>query len=256
MRNDGVTFSIAGHAYWAPGLTTPDAWVQWATAPVAAPTTPEHVARADPPVKAMPPMLRRRAGFFGKMALEVAYECLQGRTDVPVVFCSRHGEVARALELLTDLARGEPLSPTAFSMSVHNANVGLLTIARKDRANHIALAAGGATIETAVIEACGLLADGAASVLLVACEAPLPELFVPFLEVQEEAHAWAWLLTAPAGDPISLRWRASGDAVTTDLPDSLAAARFHLGGAAVMARCDGRLRWEWRRGPDGAGGNA
>ena len=297
MRNDGVTFSIARHAYWAPGLTTLAAWTQWAQAPVAAPI----ILGEEPGVKAMPPMLRRRAGFFGKMALEVAYECLDGRTDVPVVFCSRHGEVARAVELLSDLARGEPLSPTAFSMSVHNAHVGLLTIARKDRANHIALAAGGATIEHAVIEACGLLADGAASVLLVACDAPLPELFMPFRDGVEQAHAWAWLLTAPvvepaAGDPaagepaagapaagapavgypaagasaadasvacapaacasVTLRWSASADAASVDLPGGLAVARFLLGGAAAMERCDGRLRWHWALGNGGAGVNA
>lgn len=287
MRNDGVTFSIARHAYWAPGLTTLAAWTQWAQAPVAAPI----ILGEEPGVKAMPPMLRRRAGFFGKMALEVAYECLDGRTDVPVVFCSRHGEVARAVELLSDLARGEPLSPTAFSMSVHNAHVGLLTIARKDRANHIALAAGGATIEHAVIEACGLLADGSASVLLVACDAPLPELFMPFRDGVEQAHAWAWLLTAPlvepeAGDPaasdpaagapaagasaadasvacapaacasVTLRWVASDDAATVDLPGGLAVARFLLGGAAAMERCDGRLRWHWTRGNGDAGVNA
>jgi len=287
MRNDGVTFSIARHAYWAPGLTTLAAWTQWAQAPVAAPI----ILGEEPGVKAMPPMLRRRAGVFGKMALEVAYECLDGRTDVPVVFCSRHGEVARAVELLSDLARGEPLSPTAFSMSVHNAHVGLLTIARKDRANHIALAAGGATIEHAVIEACGLLADGAASVLLVACDAPLPELFMPFRDGVEQAHAWAWLLTAPvvepaAGDPaagapavgypaagasaadasvacapaacasVTLRWSASADAANVDLPGGLAVARFLLGGAAAMERCDGRLRWHWTRGNGDAGVNA
>lgn len=255
MLNEGVTFSIARHAYWAPGLTTLSAWKEWAQAPVAAPI----ILGEEPGVKAMPPMLRRRAGFFGKMALEVAYECLDGRTNVPVVFCSRHGEVARAVELLSDLARGEPLSPTAFSMSVHNAHVGLLTIARKDRANHIALAAGGATIEHAVIEACGLLADGAASVLLVACDAPLPELFLPFREGVEQAHAWAWLLTAPAaagaaaaGDEMTVRWSASGDAATVDLPGGLAVARFHLGGAAAMERCDGRLRWRWARSKTGA----
>ena len=287
MRNDGVIFSIARHAYWAPGLTTLAAWTQWAQAPVAAPI----ILGEEPGVKAMPPMLRRRAGFFGKMALEVAYECLDGRTDVPVVFCSRHGEVARAVELLSDLARGEPLSPTAFSMSVHNAHVGLLTIARKDRANHIALAAGAATIEHAVIEACGLLADGAASVLLVACDAPLPELFLPFRDGVEQAHAWAWLLTMPvvepaAGEPaagaptvgypaagasaadasvacasaacasVTLRWSASADAASVDLPGGLAVARFHLGGAAAMERCDGRLRWRWTRSHVGAGVSA
>lgn len=245
MRKDGVTFSIARHAQWAPGLTTPEAWAQWARAPQ--PITPGE----EPAVKAMPPMLRRRAGLFGKMALEVAYECLDGRSDVPTVFCSRHGEVSRALELLSDLANGEPLSPTAFSMSVHNANVGLLTIARKDRANHIALAAGGATIEHAVIEACGLLEDGAPMVLLVACDAPLPELFVPFLDCTEQAYAWAWLMTradaesnAPA---LALRWSASDAAPSSDLPGGLAVAQFFLSGADSMARSDGRLRWCWSR---------
>ena len=120
MRTQGVSFSIARHAAWAPGLTTAEEWAQWAQAPFAI------AAGAEPGVKMMPPMLRRRAGPLGKMALEVAYQCLDGRSDVPSVFCSRHGEVARAVDLLTDLAHGEPLSPTAFGMAVHNATADLV----------------------------------------------------------------------------------------------------------------------------------
>src|SRR5471030_3131270 len=180
MRTNGVSFSISRHAEWAPGLAASEAWEQWAQAPFAI------QAGAEPGVKAMPAMLRRRAGFLGKMALEVAYQCLDGLSDIPTVFCSRHGEVARALELLSDLARGDALSPTAFGMSVHNATAGLLTIARGDRANHLALAGGADTIEHAVIEACGLLADGATMVLLVACDCPLPALFSPFEDCEEQ----------------------------------------------------------------------
>jgi hypothetical protein len=248
MRTHGVTFTIVRHAEWAPGLTTPEAWAEWARAPR------RIGAGADPGVKAMPAMLRRRAGLLGKMALEVAYQCLDGRTDVPTVFCSRHGEVSRALELLTDLARGEPLSPTAFSMSVHNATAGLLTIARADRANHVALAAGAATIEHAVIEACGLLADGAPMVLLVASDCRLPDLFLPFQECEEQPHAWAWLMKAAAegdaeggGEAIALRWSASAQAPASGMPGGLAVAAFLLGGADRMERCDGRLRWRWSR---------
>jgi 3-oxoacyl-(acyl-carrier-protein) synthase len=36
------------------------------------------------------------------------------RRDVATLFCSRHGEVARAVELLTDLARDDALSPTRY----------------------------------------------------------------------------------------------------------------------------------------------
>ena len=247
MRTHGVTFSIVRHAQWAPGLTTPEAWTQWARAPH------RIVAGGEPGVKAMPAMLRRRAGFLGKMALEVAYQCIdgcgEGGGDIPTVFCSRHGEVARALDLLSDLARGEALSPTAFSMSVHNATAGLLTIARADRANHIALAAGAATIEHAVIEACGLLADGAPMVLLVASDCQLPELFLPFQDCEEQPHAWAWLMTAADGadDPIALRWSASGQAPSSGMPGGLEVAAFQLSGADRMERCDGRMRWSWSR---------
>ena len=245
MRTHGVRFSIARHAEWAPGLTTPEAWAAWAEAPYAIQPGEE------PGVKAMPAMLRRRAGFLGKMALEVAYQCLDGRGDIPTVFCSRHGDVARAVELLTDLARGEPLSPTAFGMAVHNAIPGLLTIARGDRANHIALASGAATIEHAVIEACGLLADGAPSVLLVACDCPLPALFKPFEECEEQPHAWAWLMTAADGDgdvdTIALDWSACGDPPASRVPGGLELAAFHLRGARTMERRDGRLRWRWSR---------
>jgi hypothetical protein len=244
MRSHGVTFSIAGHAEWAPGLTTPDAWALWASAPHAI------GAGGEPGVKAMPAMLRRRAGFLGKMALEVAYRCLDGHADggkdIPTVFCSRHGEVSRALELLTDLAQGEALSPTAFSMSVHNATAGLLTIARADRANHIALAAGAATIEHAVIEACGLIDDGAPMVLLVASDCRLPDLFVAYQDRDEQPHAWAWLMTA--GDAMALRWSASDEAPSSRTPGALEVAAFYLGGADALERRDGRVRWRWSRG--------
>lgn len=241
MRTLGVSFSIARHAEWAPGLATSEAWAEWARAPY--PIVPGE----EPGVKAMPAMLRRRAGFLGKMALEVAYQCLDGRSDIPTVFCSRHGDVTRAVDLLTDLARGEALSPTAFGMAVHNAIPGLLTIARGDRANHIALASGAATIEHAVIEACGLLADGAPMVLLVACDCPLPELFKPFEDCEEQPYAWAWLMTPAGGDAVALNWSACDDAPGAGMPAGLEVAAFHLRGARGLERSDGRLRWRWSR---------
>lgn len=241
MRNNGVRFSIASHAEWAPGLCTSEAWSQWTL-------TPYHIASSEEPaVKAMPAMLRRRAGFLGKMALEVAYACLGGRTGIPIVFCSRHGDVSRAVALLHDMVSGEPLSPTAFGMSVHNAIAGMLTIARSDQANHIALAAGSGSVEHAVIEACGLLADGEPMVLLVACDSPLPELFASYEDCVEQAHAWAWLMTPAADKVVTLDWSASDTAPSSGMPAGLEVARFHLRAAPSMERCDGRLRWRWAR---------
>ena len=251
MRTDGVRFSIVRHAEWAPGLETPQQWHAWAQS--ALPVAP-IAAAGEPGVRAMAPMLRRRAGQLGKMALEVAYACLGEQRDVPLVFCSRHGEVARAVELLSALAHGEPLSPTAFGMAVHNASAGLFSIARADTANQLALAAGAASVEAAVIEACGLLADGAAQVLLVLAECPLPVPFEAIEDCHEQPHAFAWLLQAEdsPGTAFSLTWRArgSGDAlaeVAGAMPGSLAVLRFMLGEACAFEHAANRQTWCWSR---------
>jgi hypothetical protein len=199
----------------------------------------------------MPAMLRRRAGALGKMALEVAYECLGERTGVPTVFCSRHGEVARAVELLTELAQGEPLSPTGFGLAVHNASAGLFSIARGDRANHVALCAGTATVEHAVIEACALLADGAPMVLLVAYDAALPPVLSHFEDCDEQPYAFAWAMV-PAGErPIRLSWRAEGAAAAAPamqaMPGGLEVLRFQLGNESRMERSAAARRWTWSR---------
>jgi Beta-ketoacyl synthase, N-terminal domain len=241
MRRDAVQFSIARHASWAPGLVTDEAWRSWARSPF-------PLALSDEPLlKAMPPMLRRRAAVLGKMALEVAYACLGEDAGVPVVFCSRHGEVARAVELLSAMARGEALSPNSFSMAVHNAIPGLFSIARKEGASHIALAAGASTLEQGVIEACSLLADGAPSVLLVMADNALPAVFEPFADCAEQPHAFAWLLTAAGAAQLELSWIAAQQGVEADLPGSLSVLQFwHRGDARLERVADGR-RWSWTR---------
>jgi hypothetical protein len=244
MNFTGVSFSIASNAAWAPGMETQDAWLAWAAGESAI------AGSAEPPVTAMAPMLRRRAGFLGKMALQVAYACLGNRTGVPMIFCSRYGEVARSVELLTDLAQGATLSPTSFGLSVHNATCGLFTIARSDQCNASALAAGHSTIEHAVIEACGLLADGEPAVLLVAYDTALPSLYSDFQDRNEQSHAWAWLIQPPSDDVVSLRWSAAdcSDAAPDDLlPAGLEILRFHLRNDPELIRlCDNR-QWQWSR---------
>ncbi len=245
MHVNGLRFSISAHSAWAPGMTTPGQWQEWAKAPY------RIGEGADPSVRAMPAMLRRRAGFLGKMALEVAYECLGGRTGVPTVFCSRHGEVARAVDLLGELAAGQALSPTGFGLAVHNASAGLFSIARADRANHIALAGGASTIEHGVLEACALLADGAPEVLLVAYDCPLPEPLARFEDADEQPYAWAWLMTPATSAAICLALEpAQAGAPAADhaaMPAGLAVLRFHLSGAASHEHVSGPQRWIWTR---------
>jgi Beta-ketoacyl synthase, N-terminal domain len=245
MGIEGVRFSIASQAAWAPGIETPAAWRAWADDPFVI------TGSNEPGVKAMTPMLRRRAGFIGKMALEVAYQCLDGRMDVPTVFCSHHGEVSRSVDLLTDLANGEPLSPTAFGLSVHNATAGLFSIARNDRANAIALAAGRSSVEHAVIDACGLLADGEPAVLLVTYDGLVPTLYAPFCDGNEQPYAWAWLMQAAQDNAaaISLSWSVAPDAVlpAAQFSAGLEVLGFQLRQDSMLERVCERRRWRWTR---------
>jgi hypothetical protein len=244
MKSCEVNFSIASDAAWAPGVETREAWHAWAK------DVFRIAEKREPAVAAMPAMLRRRAGFHAKMALEVAYACLGERRDVATVFCSRHGEVHRSVDMLSDLARGELLSPTAFGLSVHNAAAGLFSIARADKANSSALSAGQSGVEHGVIEACGLLADGEPEVLLVVSDCPLPSVYADFQDEDEQPYAWAWLLKSPGDEPITLAWSAAeSDSSSGALPAGLEVLRFHLRkDEKSLTRTCGARRWQWMRG--------
>ena len=249
MSFKGISFSVASDAAWAPGVETREAWQVWATQNYA------FSEGVEPAVRAMPAMLRRRIGFLGKMALEVAYRCLDGRSNIPTVFCSRHGEVSRSVDLLSDLARGELLSPTAFGMSVHNATGGLFSIARADQANNSALSAGKSTIEYAVIEACSLLAEGEPAVLLVAYDCPLPDIYAKYQDQEEQPYAWAWLMQPPSENVITLEWESVIDTEndekknhsSLDKSAGLEVLQFYLRNETEMRRACGVRRWKWTR---------
>ncbi len=248
MPAPGVSFSIVGHAAWAPGIDTPEAWAAWAAQPF--PIT----ECTEPGVRPMSAMLRRRAGFLGKMALEVAYQCLDGRSGVPTLFCSRHGDAARAIGLLTDLAQDAALSPTGFGLAVHNASAGLFSIARTDQSNHLALSAGASSVEHAVIEACSLLADGTPMVLLVVYDTCLPSMLSQFEDCDEQPHAWAWLMAPSAADPMHLHWSAAPASQAADIeslpasmPAGLSVLRFQVRGEPLLERVADRRRWRWSR---------
>lgn len=182
-------FWIEQWAAWAPGLETQSEWHEWFAAPQA-PVGDQQAA-----LSAMPAMMRRRIDPLGRAALQSAY-AVQPNEAIPLVFASRWGDLARSVGMLEQLALGQPLSPTAFSLSVHNAIGALYSIARGDRSNYQAVSAGKHSAEAGFAEAQALLDDGATGVLLVVFDAALPECFSAFrsLSASTFTHAWACLL--------------------------------------------------------------
>jgi hypothetical protein len=129
----------AGPARWTLPLAR---WAAWSAA-----------GDGTPDLKFIDLMLRRRLSALSKMAMKVAHDCAGDRPEVRVLFASRHGELNRTTAILDDIVAGEPVSPTAFSLSVLNAMPGVMSIARHDRSASAALSAGAQTLGYALLEA-------------------------------------------------------------------------------------------------------
>jgi hypothetical protein len=209
--------------------------------------------RAQPSVL-MPMLLRRRLGKLGQLAVSAAYEA-GAMPPVRYVFCSRHGEFGRTLGLLRGVALGEPLSPAEFSVSVHNALAGLLSIATKATGGHTALAAGADSFAYGLVEAAASLAAAPDEpVLLVYYDEPLPAPFDELVPPDSEAPlACALLLhaaSAPAehGQLIDLEVESAASdqtAATTRQADDF--LRFVASGAVSGQSVGDRLSLRWRR---------
>lgn len=195
-------------------------------------------------------MMRRRVERLGRMGLQAAYWGLEDTANCPIVFASRHGDVSRSITLLRQLAQGEALSPTAFSMSVHNALGALFSIARNDTTAYTAVAAGEETAEAAFCEALGLLADGENTVLVVYYDEPLSEPFNAFSTPSEFPHAWSCRLRRAQTGGYSLHTAVTGehvDEMPKQWPADLLALRFLLSNETAYTHTLGSRTWHWQR---------
>jgi hypothetical protein len=203
-------------------VTDASAWQRWL------PTGDCPDPDAQPDVSYLPSLLRRRLDLSGRMALSTAWPCAEGLSSVPCVFASRHGVLDRTLELLTALARDEALSPTSFSLSVHNSNAGLFSIARGDRAPATAIAAGRDSLGMSLLEGANLIAEGADKVLVCYADYKAPAQYLPY--VQEDAShrpfAVSLLLTQATDDAQRCRLSPS-DQESHEVPEA-ALMRFLL----------------------------
>ncbi len=201
-------------------------------------------AGQQPDVSALPAMQRRRLSRLARMAFHVAWPLAEARPQLPMVFASRHGETPRTLGILTDLAHNEPLSPTQFSLSVHNAIIGLWSIQRGDHSEMTALAGAGDGLENAVLEACGLLHDGAPAVLLVIAEEAPPELYAPFIDDVPFPYAVGLLLTL--GDDWQLQLNR-GDGASSEWPHALNLVRALCSDQPTLQHHWKSRQWTWSR---------
>ena len=189
-------------------------------------------------------MLRRRLGPLAKTMLHVANECAAGLPGVRLVLASQHGELSYTLSMLRSLAACEPVSPTLFSLSVHNSPAGIFSILRGERTPSSALAAGEETLGHALLEAFCQLGDGEEPVLMVYADAPLPAEYLAYAERPEPRRAIAVLLAHGAARTTTLETAPAQGAAAS--PEPQADAFFtHLAEERHAGWTGAQRAWAW-----------
>ena len=178
----------------------------WAVWPPLQPDAEQDLARQKELLASVPKMLKRRLSPLAKTVFCAANQCIDEHMIVPTVFSSTHGELAKSFSMIEMLEAGEEISPTTFSLSVHNAIAGLFSIAWQNKLQCTVVAPGEEGLAAAFIEALGLLQEGAEQVLLVFYDEPLVDFYpsAPFKLSADESSALA-LRIAKSGEGQTLK---------------------------------------------------
>lgn len=191
---------------------------------------PSGEISAKPDIEFVEPMSRRRLGNFARIALHTANRAAGPSNPDFTIFASRHGELARNVRILHDLADKQMPSPASFSLSVHNATAAVLSIARRDTAPSTAIAAGDETLLWALLEAkLRLDAKPDATVLITYVDEPVPTEYSRYVEHQAPAHALSLLVTQ--GTDLRLAFVTRSGSTASDHPLSLCLLKYLSGKA-------------------------
>jgi hypothetical protein len=246
-----MEFRIERWNAWAPGLDSDEAWRTWSQTPVPVPDD-----NAQPSCDFLPAMQRRRLSRLARMTMHVAWPFCGEDEQLPLVFASRHGETPRTFALLSDVADGQPLSPTQFGLSVHNAIAGQWSILRGQRGESVAIAGEADTFEHAMVEAAALLGEGAPSVLVVIAEERPPAAYDEWISDVPFSYALALRLggadtgsQAQTGTRWQLRLESGRGESGTMWPHALDWVRAQHNASNILVHAWKTRRWIWQRIP-------
>ncbi|RMA82472.1 beta-ketoacyl synthase-like protein [Umboniibacter marinipuniceus] len=124
----------------------------------------------------LPAMLNRRLSPAGKRASALANELLNG-DGLSIVWCSQYGDLARTQRLMESIVNEEPMSPTDFSLSVQNAEPGILSMATKNHQHIVAISAAKNRFYNALLEGELLRREQGADVLLIMTDQTVPQVY-------------------------------------------------------------------------------
>ena len=150
---------------WLQGIDNAEQLSLWAENKL---TLPEEFTAPKPSY--YPKAQLRRLSPFSKVALHCLDMPQALEQNLPLVFASQHGDLAKTVKLIKDAALGEDLSPTQFALSVHNATTGLFGIASKNTAETTTISAGANSFLEGLIEASMQCQQSKSAVIYCYCD--------------------------------------------------------------------------------------
>lgn len=198
----------------------------------------------------VPKLLQRRLTPLARAVVNVAALCVDNGQSCPVVFSSAHGEICKSLELLKTIQAGQEISPTAFSLSVHNAIAGLFSIAYRNSREISVIAPGREGIAPAFIEALGMLREGDDEVLVILYDEPIADFYpiAPF-KLNAAFPCVLALRIALTGDGLPIQLRRSRESRDDgEHPVQLRAfVKFLLGEEKSLSLGSQGHSWTWHK---------
>lgn len=214
-----LTIHIEQWAAWAPTIIHNEEWAVWAKHP--------SLTHGDdmPDVSTLPAMQRRRMNRLCRMCYTVVQK-IHNASTLPQIYCSRHGDLIRSTQLLTDLANTEPLSSTSFGLSVHNAVGGAVSILQGNTQPITSLAAGDNGVRHAFYEVLSHLVEFPEVILVVYEEA------VPAVYQIKNSPVFAYALHIKRGNSTELKFHSSS--TDTDFPLELTVLSEVINGSKTL----------------------
>lgn len=160
---------------------------------------------ALPKINRIPMLTARRLTWGNRMAIESALTLLEKERPQALLFSSRHSELEHNYRILKALADDTDVSPTDFTMSVHNSAIGTLAIQAKLPLPASASAAGADTFASLLMEAYALLSTDYQSVLCVDFDGAIPEFYLPHINAGSPAYPHACALLLKRGDDLHIK---------------------------------------------------
>ena len=165
---------------------------------------------SNPKLAFLPPLKRRRLSDSARLFFEAAWQLTEQNANLPVVYASLNSEINRSFALWQSLLQEGDISPTSFSLSVHNALVGQWSEMRQVKSETTAITAQKDNLEAALLEAYLLLNDGYEQVLVVVTETPLYSQYNA-QPVERLPFAYALAMLVERGEQYQLSLHSSKD---------------------------------------------